>query len=78
MKSPTEGCDVVGSDSRRAQLLEEGGVVGDVRLALGAVAAEHDVERNDPDAVLAHELRREVGGGVRDYGYGGIRAAAYP
>ena len=51
-----------------AQLLEEGVVVGDVRLGHRAIAAEHDVERHDVDPVPLHDVAREVRGAVRDHG----------
>ena len=58
VKSPTEGCEVVGSVSALAQLLEEGRVVGDLDLRHGAVAPEDDVQRHDVNAVTLDQLRR--------------------
>jgi hypothetical protein len=52
----------------RAQLLEEGVVVGDLGFRHGAVAAEDHVQRHDGHAVLLGDPRREVG---RTVGYNG-------
>ena len=56
---------------RRAQLLEERRVVGDVDLGDRAVAAEHHVQRDDGDAVPLDQVRRQVRGAVGHHRDGG-------
>jgi hypothetical protein len=53
-----------------AELVEEGVVVGDVRLAHGALAAEHDVERNEMDVVCLGEITGQVTRAIGHDGYG--------
>src|SRR5205807_9003227 len=66
---PDRGLRGGGQLRRRAELVVEHVVVRDVRLALGPLAAEVDVQLHDADSVRLGHLGGEIRRGVGDDGY---------